>query len=125
MADRHSGLARAAARKHGHAHERAVEAIRRLDRAGETITFKAVAAAAGVSRQWLYTQPDLRKDIERLRTARAGTGPRVPAAQRASKESLRQRHELLLDENRRLRTEIGSLNTELANAHGRARADRS
>ena len=74
MPDRHAGLARAAARRHDDAHGRAVEAIRRLDRAGEPISFKAVAAAAGVSRQWLYTQPDLRQDIERLRTN--GPGPR-------------------------------------------------
>ena len=119
MTDRHAGLARAAARKHDDAHDRAVEAIRELDRAGEPITFKAVAAAAGVSRQWLYTQPDLRQDIERLRIQRTGTAPRVPAAQRASEESLRQRVELLIDANGRLRTEIGALNAELALAHGR------
>jgi len=124
MPDRHAGLARAAARRHDDAHGRAVEAIRRLDRAGEPISFKAVAAAAGVSRQWLYTQPDLRQDIERLRTQRTGTAPRVPATQRASEESLRQRLELLLDENRRLRTDIAALNTELALAHGRDRGRR-
>jgi uncharacterized protein DUF6262 len=125
MADRHSGLARAAARKHDHAHERAVDAIRRLVRAGETITFKAVAAAAGVARQWLYTQPDLREEIERLRTPRAGTAARVPPAQRASEESLHQRLEMLLDENRRLRAELGVLNAELSLALGRARGHRS
>ena len=79
MADRHTGLALAAARKHDHAHERAVGAIRQLDDGGKPITFKAVAAAAGVSRQWLYTQPDLRKDIEQLRTTRSGTDPRCRA----------------------------------------------
>ena len=43
----------------------AVAEARELDRAGTAITFTAVAAAAGISRSWLYTQPDLRAGIER------------------------------------------------------------
>ena len=49
------------------------------------MTFDAVATAAGVSRSWLYTQPDLRAEIERLRAAsQRAPGRPVPIQQRAS-----------------------------------------
>ncbi|MCY0932328.1 DUF6262 family protein [Streptomyces sp. H27-H1] len=47
--------------------ERAVAALRRMDATGRSVSFDAVARAAGVSRSWLYTQPDLRAEINRLR----------------------------------------------------------
>ena len=37
---------------------KAIQALRELDRSGTPITFLAVAHAAGVSRSWLYAQPD-------------------------------------------------------------------
>ena len=40
---------------------KASQVIERLDRQGEPITFAAVAAAADVSRSWLYRQSDLRE----------------------------------------------------------------
>jgi hypothetical protein len=60
-------LGRAAAARHDRAVRRAEVALRDLDREGVEITFQAVARRAGVSRQWLYTQPALRQEIERLR----------------------------------------------------------
>ena len=53
-------LAQAAAARHRRAVERAEQALRDLDAEGVTISFQAVARRAGVSRQWLYTQPPLR-----------------------------------------------------------------
>jgi hypothetical protein len=50
--------------------ERAVSTLRRMDKAGLPITFDAVAREAGVSRSWLYNQPDLRTEVERLRARR-------------------------------------------------------
>jgi Family of unknown function (DUF6262) len=50
---------------------RAVAAIRRMDNAGRPISFDAVAREGQVSRSWLYNQPDLRTEIERLRARRA------------------------------------------------------
>jgi hypothetical protein len=38
-----------------------------MDNAGLSITVEAVAREAEVSRSWLYSQPDLRAEIERLR----------------------------------------------------------
>ena len=53
-------LALAAARRHELTRARAIQALRELDRAGAPVTFAAVATAAGISRSWLYTQPDTR-----------------------------------------------------------------
>ena len=38
--------------------QRAVTALRRMDAAGQRITFNAVSREAGVSRSWLYAQED-------------------------------------------------------------------
>ena len=114
-------LAAAAQRKHTSAVERARAALVALDDLGAEITFQSVAAHAGVSRQWLYKIPELRAEIEKLRARRNGPGP-VPAAQRASDASLRQRNVMLLEENKRLRRENQELKHELANLLGERRA---
>ena len=114
-------LAAAAARKHDAALARASSALRALDTAGQPIHFQAVARAARVSRQWLYQQPELRSEIERLRDRQPQRPSRVPAAQRASEASLRQRNRSLLDENQRLRAENTQLKDELALAYGEQR----
>jgi len=123
MGERRHALAHAARRKHRIARERAADAIRRLVRERRPITFAAVAARAQVSRQWLYTQPDLRQEIDRLRHHQAATGQAIQAGERASHASLQQRVELLLEENRCLRAEITDLKAELAIAHGQRRAE--
>jgi Family of unknown function (DUF6262) len=116
-------LATAAGRKREHAQTRAREALRDLDQRGCPITFRAVARQAGVSRQWLYKQPELRKEIERLRARRvADTQPRVLEARRASDASLRQLLENLRQDNRRLRDENAELRRELALAYGQLRS---
>ena len=115
-------LTQAAAGRHRRAMERAERALRELDREGAQISFRAVARRAGVSRQWLYTQPELRAQIERLRDRRpTPVTDRVPALQRATEASLRQRVETLRAENQRLRQENASLKAELAFAYGQQR----
>lgn len=114
-------LAAAAARKRLAAIERAEAALRAMDAGGEAINFQAVARAAGVSRQWLYGQPELRAGIERLRDRRPRRASGVPSAQSASEASLRQRNRGLLDENQRLRTENKQLTDELALAYAEQR----
>src|SRR6266852_4200212 len=85
-------LSEAAARRHELTRAKAVQALRELDRAGQPVTFAAVAVAAGVSRSWLYTQPDIRDQIQRLRGIRDGKPPSaIPAGQRATDTSLRAR----------------------------------
>ncbi len=51
--------------------QRAIAALRRLDAAGQPISFDAVARQASVSRSWLYAQQDLRTEIQRLRQLEA------------------------------------------------------
>jgi hypothetical protein len=114
-------LGHAAAARHQRAVQRAEQALRDLDREGAAIGFQAVARRAGVSRQWLYTQPALRAEIERLRDRRPPTADGVPARQRATEASLRQRLETLRAENQRLREENANLKTELAVAYGQQR----
>ena len=121
--DRVAPLAAAAVRSHDGAMLRASGALRELDRTGAVINFQAVAHAAGVSRQWLYQQPDLRGEIEQLRDP-GGKPPGIPAVQRATEASLRQRVRSLLDENQRLRGETAELRVELALAYGEQRATR-
>jgi hypothetical protein len=119
--DQPGPLVAAAARKHDAAIARAGAALRELARAGGVINFQAVARAAGVSRQWLYQQPDLRREIEQLRSTSGNPGPAVPASQRPTEASLRQRIRSLLDENHRLRGESDGLRAELALAYGERR----
>jgi hypothetical protein len=66
-ADNSRHIVTAARNRHEHTRAKAIQALREIDAAGDAVTFDAVARAAGVSRSWLYTQPDLRAEIERLR----------------------------------------------------------
>lgn len=88
---------------------------------GAHITFQSVARRAGVSCQWLYTQPALRSEIERLRDGPPAEANGIPARQRATEASLRQRVDALRAEHQRLREENASLKTELAIADGQQR----
>jgi hypothetical protein len=71
---------------------------------GDPVTFNRVAETAGVSRSWLYRQPTLRQEIDRLRDASASL-PGLPSAERASTDSLRQQLHTYREEITRLRTE--------------------
>ena len=116
-------LAVAAARRHDETLRRALDALAALDADGLAVSFQAVARRAGVSRQWLYTQPELRARIEQLRGRRPSATPTaVPDDQRARERSLRQRNETLLVDNRRLRAENQTLRDELAVLYGQLRA---
>jgi hypothetical protein len=122
-ADNTRQLLDAAAARHDNATRRAHDALERLDRTGQPITFEAVARTAGVSRGWLYRQPDLRADIIRLRST-ATSAPAVPSAQRASIDTLHQRLDTARDEIARLRVENTVLREQLARSLGRQRARR-
>jgi hypothetical protein len=112
----------AARRRRELARAKAVRAVRELDRAGTPVTFQAVARTAGVSRSWLYAQPDLRAEIQRLRdtTSRAATPP-IPASQRASDTSLLRRLAEASQRNRQLTEENTRLRRQLAHALGEQR----
>lgn len=94
--------------------------IRQLDKAGLPLTMTTVAKAAGVSRSWLYRQPDLHLEITRHRHS----GPARPTVERASTDSQHQRIKDMHDEIRRLNTEIVTLRKQLAQRYGQQRADK-
>jgi hypothetical protein len=104
--------------------QRAVSALRRMDKTGLPITFDSVAKQARVSRSWLYNQPDLRAEVERLRARRNPPSPArpVPDRQRASDASLLRRLESAAERIRRLEAENQQLREALALALGERRA---
>jgi Family of unknown function (DUF6262) len=120
-------LAEAAARRHELTRAKAVQALRELDRAGAPVTFAGVAQAAGISRSWLYTQPDISGQIHRLRqeTNAASSAGGIPAAQRATDASLRARLTAALDRNKQLADENARLRRQLARALGDQRSART
>jgi len=66
-ADNTAHIVAASRRRTEQTHHQAAAALRRLDTNGTPVTFEALAREAGVSRSWLYAQPDLRAEITRLR----------------------------------------------------------
>jgi uncharacterized protein DUF6262 len=108
-------LVAAARQRHELTRARTIQAIRELDRAGTAVTFTAVASQAQVSRSWLYSQPDICRQIRQLReaTGRSTTAP-IPASQRASDTSLLRRLETAHAENRRLSDQCAQLRAEIA-----------
>ena len=110
----------AAFKRTRNAQTRARETLKALEKAGVPVSFTAVASAAGVSRQFLYTQPELREEIERLRSDRRAV-PRLPARNGRNDDGIRARLRAALEDNQRLREEIRLLREELAIAHGRVR----
>ena len=120
-------LSEAAARRHELTRARAVQALRELDRAGAPVTFAGVAQAAGISRSWLYTQPDISSQIRRLRqsTSSAGSAGAIPAGQRATDASLRASLTAALGRNRQLAADHARLRRQLARALGDQRSSRT
>jgi len=116
-------LAAAAARRHQLTRARAIQALRELDRAGSPVTFASVAGAAGISRSWLYTQSDIRDQIQELRSTRSpGPASAIPASQRATDTSLRARLTAALQRNQQLAEENARLHRRLAHALGEQRS---
>jgi len=125
QADDLAPLAAAAARRHELTRSRAIQALRELDRAGAPVTFAAIATAAGISRSWLYTQPDIRDQIQHLRdTTTTTAATAIPARQRATHASLRSQLTAALKRNRQLAEENSRLRRQLARALGDQRSAR-
>lgn len=117
-------LAETARQRHEFTRSKAVRALRELDQAGTPVNFEIVARNADVSRSWLYTQPDLRTEIERLREAtRRSPAPAIPAAQRTSDASLLTRLQAATENNRLLTQENQRLRRQLAHALGDQRTN--
>jgi hypothetical protein len=122
-ADNSHHVIAAARRRSQQTEQQATAALRRLDSAGYVLSFDAVAKEAGVSRSWLYTQPHLRAEIERLRLRQRSSPDRiVPDRQRASDPSLRARLTAAHERIRELQAENRRLRIALAEAIGVNRA---
>jgi hypothetical protein len=122
MADHTERLRQAAKARHETTMDKATAALRTLAGTPEPITFGRLARAAGVSRSWLYRQPELRRQIEQLRQSSRPTRSSVPPTQRASNDSNRQKMALYREELERLRAENRDLREQLARKLGAERA---
>jgi hypothetical protein len=119
-ADNSAHLLSAARRRSEHTLDRARQALRELESAGASISMSAVATRAGVSRAWLYTQTELRQQID----AKRGAAPPRPAqlGAPASEASLRQRLTLAHERIRELADDNADLRHQIAQLHGQLRA---
>lgn len=118
-ADNTASIVVAARRRRELTRAKAIQALRELERTGAPVTFQSVAAAATVSRSWLYNQPDIRAEIERLRPLTTRTfGHQIPASQRISESSMLARLNTALQRNRELAEENQRLRRQLAHALG-------
>jgi chromosome segregation ATPase len=120
-AERAAPLLESARQRHDDARRRTVEALRRLDASGASVTVAAVARVAGVSRAWLYRQHDLLPTIEHLRQRPATTASRRPSAERASTDSLHQQLDALRARCSELQAENQQLREALARRLGARR----
>jgi uncharacterized protein DUF6262 len=122
-ADNTAHLRAAAQRRTEQTRRRAVAALQRMDTAGAPITLDGLAREAGVSRSWLYTQHDLRAEIQRRRQRhRTPTAPAVPSErQRATEASLLQRLQAATERIHHLEHDNQQLRETLAHALGERR----
>jgi Family of unknown function (DUF6262) len=116
-------LLAAAQRRRADTLERARKALQELGETGQRRTVMQIAAHAGVSRSWLYAQPQLRDQLRRLTVSE--TAESAPArTQRGSDASLRQRLTLAHERIRELDNENRQLRNQIAHLHGQLRANR-
>jgi hypothetical protein len=118
-----SRLAEHARARHQQTLQRAQAALAAMASDGTPVTIARLAAEAGVSPAWSYTQPGLRDQIEQMQRGHTpGSLPARQASSRASGESLRRRLELAHQKITQLRAENQQLRHDLAAAHGQLRA---
>ena len=78
---------------------------------GQAVTVSGVARAAVVSRSWLYSQPELREAITRLRTKADGMQISAPCDRTRMSASLQRRLDSTRDEIEHLRAQSGASST--------------
>jgi hypothetical protein len=121
-ADNTHHLTEAARRRAQATRRRAVAALRRMDTSRLPVTIDALAREANVSRSWIYSQPDLRQEAQRLRDRhRPATGSPIPDHQRSSDASLLRRLEIATQRIRDLENDNKRLRDALAEALGERR----
>jgi hypothetical protein len=93
------------------------QAIRRLVKRREPVTFQAVQREAGVSHAFLYGNPDLRERIERLR-AQARPKPAPPADATSDNTIIQALTSQISHLKKQHRDQTQALHTALEQAHG-------
>ena len=121
--DNSQHLIAAAQRRRADTLERARHALHELGQTAQQHTMTQIAAYAGVSRSWLYAQPELRDQIHKL-TAPANPNAPEQHIERGSDASLRQRLTLAHERIRELDHDNRQLRNQTAHLHGQLRADR-
>lgn len=109
-------LHQASERRSAEATARAHRAITAMSGRGERINFQSVSATAGVSKDFLYRNSDLRKRIVEARQAHPAA--RIPNPEPASDASLRVKLEAVADAAKSLREENRQLRAENARLQG-------
>lgn len=104
--------------------QRARKALQDIGETGQQRTVTQVAAHAGVSRSWLYAQPELRDQLHQLTATPQPANPAAPQVERSSEASLRQRLTLAHERIRELDNDNRHLRDQIALLHGQLRADR-
>jgi hypothetical protein len=112
-------LREAAQRRSRDARERAEKTITAAQRSRDPVTVAGLARAAGVSRAWLYTQPDLVQAIQTMKNGAAS--PVRTGRQPASSDSLHQRLDAAQHRIKQLRADNRELTHRLETAHGEIR----
>ncbi len=120
LADNSHHLIEAARRRHSEAYQRVEDTIRTAHAAGETLSVTAVSTRAGVSRAFVYAQPELADAARKLAPSRTShlDGQR---SERASDASQRTKMAAVTQRNKELRQENQDLRRRLEAAHGRLR----
>ena len=117
-AARIANLRGAAERKRRHAEARARDAIKTARKSGHPSTFRGIAEAAGVSPSFLYSHPEFRDQILRMRSANTPTRSRAPKTRNeatitALLESARREKKQLLELNEQLTRRLAAAHGEL------------
>lgn len=117
-ADNSSHLRDAAAQRSRRTRERAEHAIAAAQANTRPITVAELARSAGVTRSWIYTQPDL---IAQIATLNSSAGLNPPPRTAASEQSWKNRVDLAHRRITELTEQNVQLRHQLALAHGRLR----
>jgi hypothetical protein len=122
LPDNTSYLIKHARQRHEQTLDRARRALAELADTGQSVTVAELASRAGVSRSWIYTQPELRDRIQQHQRHHADARSARQTIARASDESLHCRLTMAHERISQLREENQQLREALAYAHGQLRA---
>lgn len=113
-------LREAAARKSAAARTRAEQGLQELHRTGQPVTFRRLARTAGVSLDFLYQTPEIRRRVEQLRDQQQASPPATTGQADPDQPGsiVRTLTAQLAELKRRHREEVQALTQALEAAHG-------